>query len=121
MLARPAAHLTPREQFPTFSQSRVKSFRIRSYLCGAIPALVTPSDSALAKRDACNSFRFRSYEKCRVSLPANSHFGIRRSPLAIRQATPRYRVSHPKEVKIGPALDEGAERLLGLSFGSGIM
>jgi len=63
MLARRAVRRTPREQLPTFSQPRVKSFRFRSYVCDAIPAFASPLDSALTKRDACNSFRIRSYEK----------------------------------------------------------
>ena len=86
MLARRPVRLTPPEQPPTSSQSRVKSFRFRSYVCDAIPALVTPLDSALTKRDACKSFRIRSYEKCRVSLTPNSHFGTPGSPLVTRHS-----------------------------------
>ena len=138
MLARRAVRLTPREQLPTFSQFRAKSFRFRSYACDANPALATdyptrivilserneskdlsgpdgpsccrhvarhsdenpvtatPLDSALTKRDARNSFRFRSYQKCRVSPTQDSHFGT----------------EHPTRMRVLPALSvvEGSER-----------
>jgi hypothetical protein len=43
------------------------------------PVTISPLDSALTNRDACNSFRMRSYKNCRVSPASSSFFFFRLS------------------------------------------
>jgi len=99
-----AVRLTPCEQLPTLSESGLKSFRFRSYGCDTIPALVTSLDSALTKRVACNSFRIRSCEKCRVSPTKNSHFGTEH-PIRMRVPSERSTGFVPRTLLRGESKD----------------